>query len=509
MTLSCLARGVAARLTAACVAAVLGLVGLSGAAGASGFGVAATHPNLMRVAISRGGEGPVSEQLLLGLNKAAIVELPVDAHDVLVSNPAIADAVIRTPRRAYILGVEGGQTNAFFFDADGRQILNLEIRVERDVTAVQDLIDRLLPNANIVVEALNDNLVLSGVVGSASEADQAAKIARRFVDDDEKILSMVAISGKEQVLLKVRIVEMQRTITKQLGVDLSSALRVSDELAVGIATDHEFSLIGRSLGGATAALGFNNLGGGDVRSADLTLQALERVGLVRTLAEPNLTAITGESAEFLAGGEFPVPVGRDSEGQIIIEYKPFGVGLSFTPVVLSEGRISMFVSTEVSELTNQGALDINGGAVDSDGDGIVDTAVDGLTLPGLKVRRAQTTVEMPSGGSLVMAGLIQDKTKQNIDGTPGMKDLPGIGALFRSRDYESDETELVVIVTPYLVESTSANALATPSDGYATPNELETIFFGRLNKVYRAPGASVDGGGWRGPVGLVLDDKQG
>jgi pilus assembly protein CpaC len=466
------------------------------------------YGNTMRVQITNAGDGPLAEQLLLPLNKSAIVELPVDAADVLISNPEIADVVVRTARRVYVVGMEVGQTNAFLFDSDGEQILNLEIRVEHDVAALQDMIDRLLPKSRVKVEAINGSLVLTGLVPSSAEADQARRLAERFATDPEQIISMVSITGKEQVLLKVRIIEMQRTIVKQLGVNLSAGVRGSDEIGVGIATDNEFSLIGRSLGGLTGSLDFDRIGAsGALRSLDVTLQALERVGLVRTLAEPNLTAISGEKANFLAGGEFPVPTGRDAEGNVLIEYKPFGVGLSFTPMVLSEGRISMLVSTEVSELTNQGAFDVNAGVL-VDPDTGERTIIPGLTLPGLKVRRAETTVELPSGGSLVMAGLIQDKTKQNIDGTPGAKDVPGVGALFRARDLESDETELVVIVTPYLVDPTSLENLSTPADGYATPHELETFFLGRLSRVYSAPGSDTEGKSWRGPVGFILDGDE-
>ncbi len=490
------------------IGAVFALAGLS-LAGALGLGApaAADAPgNIMRVDITRGGESPMSHTLDLSLSKTAIIELPEDAHDVVIANPEIADAIIRTPRRVYVLGVAVGSTNAFFSNENGDLLLNLEIRVERDLDAVQEMIDRLLPDARVQVDALNDQVVLTGMVGSTAEADRAVRIARSFVENPEHVISMLSISGGEQVLLRVRIVEMQRTIARQLGVNLNASLRFTEDLTYNIATNNEFSLVGQSLGGLTGTGSFINSGGGDIRSADTVLQALERVGLVRTLAEPNITAISGESAEFLAGGEFPVPVGLDNQGNIIIEYKPFGVGLSFTPMVLSDGRISLFVSTEVSELTSQGSIDLSGGAIDTDGDGVLDAATPGLTLPALNVRRAQTTVEMPSGGSLVMAGLIQDTTRQNIDGAPGARNIPGIGALFRARDYESQETELVVLVTPYLVDAVHPDALQTPADGYATPSEVETIFFGRLSRVYQAPGADLGDRRWRGPAGFILDD---
>jgi len=484
--------------------------------------------NIMRVIISQGGDTAVSQTLNLSLHKAAIIELPIDVTEALISNPGVADAIIRTPRRIYVLGLRVGQTNAFFFDDQGRQILNLEIRVERDLAAVREMIEALAPNSRVTVRALNDNIVLSGMVTSASEADRVRDIAARFVDTPQQVLSAVTIAGGQQVLLKVRIVEMQRTIVRQLGINLNGTTnfgeftppirrgltetingvqsdildqfgnQIFETITPGsfgsssaISTNNSFAVAGGALGGLSAGLGYQNLVDGVLQSSlGATLNALERVGLVRTLAEPNLTAISGETATFLAGGEFPVPAGRDSDGNILVDYKSFGVGLSFTPVVLSSGAISLFISTEVSELTEQGALQVG----------------DGLTLPGLKVRRAQTTLELPSGGSMVMAGLIQDSTRQNIDGTPGVSDIPGFGALFRTRDLQSEETELVVVVTPYLVGPSIQDDLATPSDGYKTANDLEAVFFGRLNSVYAAPGADVEGRGWRGPIGFILDE---
>jgi pilus assembly protein CpaC len=227
------------------------------------------------------------------------------------------------------------------------------------------------------------------------------------------------------------------------------------------------------------------------------LQALEQVGLVHMLAEPNLTAVSGETAKFLAGGEFPVPVAKDNQGNITVDFKSFGVGLSFTPVVLAPGRISLQISTEDSELSNTGALTLQGGAAAGG------AASGGVTIPGLTVRRAETTVEMPSGGSFAIAGLMQHETKQVIDGFPGLKDMPVLGALFRSRDFQNDETELVVLVTAYLVTPTTEAALAAPTDGFVAPTDPETLLLGRLNAVYTKsdkplkPEASA-------PVGFVV-----
>lgn len=459
--------------------------------------------NTMQVHIRAPGDGPVSETLDLPLNKAAVIHLPVDAADVLVTNPAVADAVVRTARRAYIMGIATGQTNAFFFDANGQLILDLDIRVERDLSPLQDSLERFLPAARVQAEAMNDHIVLSGSVPSAADADAALNIARRWVDEPDQVLSMLNIEAREQVMLKVRIVEMQRTIVRQLGVNLSTAA-TSGEFNFAVATQNEFSLVGRFLNGLAANVGWTSGNAGGVQNVNALLQAMERVGLVRTLAEPNLTAITGESANFLAGGEFPVPVGRDRDGNIIIEYKPFGVGLGFTPVVLSEGRISMRISTEVSELTTQGALTFNSTPI-TDDQGNVVGQLPGLTIPALNVNRAETTVELPSGGSLVLAGLIQEETRQNLDGVPGVQNLPVLGSLFRSRDFENQETELVVLVTPYLVDPANPNALETPADGFQNASEADTLLFGRINRVYSVPGSDTDGRGWTGPVGFLFD----
>ncbi len=452
------------------------------------------------VRISEGGTSTASRTLTLGLNKAAIIELPVDAKDVLVSNPAIVDAVVRTARRTYVIGMEIGQTNAFFFNARGDQILNLEIRVERDLAGLSNMIARFLPNARVKVDAVNDNIVLSGRVPNAAQATQARDLAARFAGDPEQVLNMLAIEGKEQVNLRVTVAEMQRSLIKQLGVDLSSSVDFGS-LALSLATANSLSLQGGSLGGLTTAPnGLPATGGSDITGA---LTALERAGLLRTLAEPNLTAISGESASFLAGGEFPVPTSQDRNGNVILEFKPFGVGLGFKPVVLGEGRISLQISTEVSELTSEGSFVFEGVSVTDANGNII--RQEGVTVPALRVRRAETTVELPSGGSMVMAGLLSETTKQNIDGVPGIKDVPVLGSLFRSRDFQDNETELVVIVTPYLVDATSRDKLVLPTDGYAPPSDLDTILMGRLNATYGVAGDKGADGALQGPVGFVVD----
>lgn len=453
---------------------------------------------------------PRNQRVTLGLNKALVVELDTDAKDVLVSSPDIVDAVVKTPRRIFLMATKTGQTNAFFFDDAGRQIASLDIRVERDVTDLAQMMKDDLPNSAIKVSAINDTVVLSGTVSTAVESTRAADLAASFSGDPKKVVNLLSVAGGEQVMLKVRISEMQRQIAKQLGVNMAGVGMVGGTPVV-LSTNNQFGLVGQALNdlsggqiGQVCTSGANPLAGGGCtfqNNVQGAFTAMESVGLLHTLAEPNLIAVSGETAKFLAGGEFPVPAGRDQQGNISIEFKDFGVGLSFTPVVLSDGRISLQLSTEVSELTNTGAFTLQGGTLTTS---TGTTSIGGITIPALDVRRADTTIELPSGGSFAIAGLMQHTTKQQIDAFPGLKDLPVLGALFRSRDFQNDETELVVVVTAYLVNPTSEAQLATPSDGYVTPGDAQTILLGRLNKVYKnttdqplAPQASA-------PVGFVV-----
>jgi pilus assembly protein CpaC len=294
-----------------------------------------------------------------------------------------------------------------------------------------------------------------------------------------------------------------------LGVDLAGAV-VAAGVPIALSTSNPYGLLGHALsdlsGGqvgqsCTIIKGVCSGGPNNIQGA---LKALETVGLVHTLAEPNLTAVSGETAKFLAGGEFPVPVSRDQFGNVVVDFKQFGVGLSFTPVVLSEGRISLQVSTEVSELTNEGAfLQQASQSTDSNGNPITTAA---LAIPALAVRRAETTVELPSGGSFAIAGLLQHTSKQEIDAFPGLKDMPVLGALFRSRDFQNDETELVVVISAYLVDPVSEKQIALPTDGFVPASDAETILLGRLNSVYkRTPKAMTAAGGAGNSVGFIVE----
>jgi pilus assembly protein CpaC len=490
--------------------------------------------------ITAAGESTASQTVILGLNKSMVVELDTPASDVVITNPEIADAVVQTSKRMIFRGIKHGQTNAFVFDRDGNQILNLEIAVEMDMAGLHQMISRHVPDARVKVEGMNGNVVITGHVNSLSEGDQVQRLVAAYVTPNNgaggeaQIVNMLEVTGKEQVMLEVRIVEMQRSVIKQLGVNLTGkpgfgdfASLVEKQLfvrdAAGNLVDADttalvpglpqtfngavngsagFPVQGRALGGLSTSLTYSNFVGTDLQTnVGVAINALERIGVVRTLAEPNIVALSGESAKFLAGGEFPVPVGQDSTGRITIQFKPYGVGLAFTPVVLSEGRISLKVSTEVSELSSQGAFQgerRNG--IDSDGNLV---EVEGVTIPALTVRRAESVIELPSGGSMMMAGLIQSKSRQNLDQIPGLKKLPILGALFQSRDFLLEETELVVIVTPYLVDPTQKDALRSPQDGYANASDPRTIFFGKLNQQYGKDGKPVAADDYRAPVGFI------
>lgn len=448
------------------------------------------------VRIDVGGESAVSKSIILPLNKAAIVELPQAAADVLVSQPSVVDAVVRSPRRVYLLGLQTGQTNAFFFDSRGRQILNLEIQVERDMDALANLYNRVMPDSRIEVESVNDNVVLRGVVQTAAEVANASDLAGRFVGDAEKVINMLTVRDPEQVMLKVRIVEMQRQLLKQLGVELSGSIPISNSAFSFAAANSIVTNGGLGLSGSRPNPG------GTLQNLDASFQAFESNGLVRVLAEPNLTALSGESARFLAGGEFPVPVGQD-DGVISIEFKEFGVGLGFSPLVLSKGRINLKISTEVSEITTENAFFVPGATTVDDQGNLISTA--GLSIPGLSVRRANTVVELPTGGSLVMAGLLQEDMRSTVEGVPGVKDVPVLGQLFRSRNYTNNETELVVIVTPYLVKPTHESNLLDPAEGFVPASDAETILLGKIVSTYGLAGAGVNDASLRGPMGFILD----
>lgn len=527
-------------LTLAAVLTAAALIPTSGAIAQTGAITRSSGPASNGIRIDLAAPGATSQSLSVAQGKSAIIDLPVDVRDVLVTNPTVAETVLRSPRRIFIFGRNPGTTDAVFFDAAGRRVLSVIIRVDQDTSAIAQTINRLVPNAHVRVDGINGSVVLSGQVANLSDADNALRIAKAAMTSDrdpegKRVINMLSIAGKDQVMLKVRVVEMQRNVIKQLGFNLGAVLNQLGEPQYLLGTAATFAVNGSLLGGVAAGykldttkqpiLQFpcdprfpegrlcdsvvrnsaaasnyntatikNTAGSPGLNQAESTLKAFERVGLIRTLAEPNLTAVSGESAKFLAGGEFPIPIAQDEKGRVTIEYKPFGVGLGFTPIVLSSGRISLKISTEVSELSATGAFTLGSSASGT-----------ALTIPALDVRRAETTVELPSGGAMMIAGLLKEETKQNLDGVPGMGSLPVLGSLFRSRDYLSGETELVVIVTPYIVQAVDPSKFQTPADGLRIANDASTILLGQLNQAYKAKPQPKGSNTYQGPYGYVIE----
>ena len=462
-----------------------------------------SEPQTQTIVVAASDYG--SRSVALGVGKSVVIDFPRDIKDVLVANPKIANAVVRSSRRAYVIGSEMGQTNVFFFDADGRQMAGLDIAVTRNLNGIRAAIKQVLPDSDIRVEGIGpDGVILSGTVSSQAEAQQAYDIATRLVNVGSaeavgagtKVVNAIVVRGRDQIMLKVTVAEVERDLVKQLGINLSGSFGFGSAV-VNFNNSNPFTAFGQSLSGSTIATSWKSITG--------TLQAMEQAGVIHTLAEPNLTAISGETATFVAGGEFPIlngysctPVssspGAATTCQPSIEFKKFGVSLNFTPVVLSEGRISLKVMTEVSDLTSQNSLIIP-----------IPGTNQTVAVPAIRTRRADTTVEIPSGGSLAMAGMIQNDTKHQVNGLPGLMELPVLGPLFKSNDYINQQTELMVLVTPYVVRAVAPKDLSRPDDGFADPSDPAQVLLGRFNRIYGVGGIPDPPDNYRGKYGFILD----
>ena len=446
-------------------------------------------------AIPAAAGGPTKTRFLsLGVGKSVVIDLPRDIKDVLVADPKVANAVVRSPQRAYIIGETVGQTNVVFFDSDGQQVASYDIAVKRDLNGVRAALQQSLPGTQI--EGVGDGVVLTGSVASPVEAQQAGDIAARLVGGADKVVNSVVVRGRDQVMLKVTVAEVQRSIIKQLGIDLSASMNYGTAV-VQFNNSNAFTANNGPL--AANGLTTSALTKAGLPSVTATLRAMESAGVERTMAAPNLTAISGESATFISGGEFPIPTGvtcQTTTGGAIgncvqtVSFKKFGISLNFTPVVLAEGRISLRVMTEVSEVSAENAL--TGGA-------------GGTTIPSIKTRRAETTLEIPSGGSIAMAGLIQEQTKQAVNGLPGIDEVPIFGQLFRSQDYVNHQTELMVIVTPYIVRAVAQKELSRPDDGFAPATDSQSALLGQINRIYGVAARVEPVGNYQPNFGFIID----
>lgn len=473
------------------------------------------------VRITESGTG-IRKRLKLGLNKALVIDLPEDAHDILVADPSLADAVTRTSRRIYLFGKTVGQTNIFIFGEGGREIVSLDLEVERDISGLEANIRRFIPESDIKVEIVSDNIVLTGSVRTPQDSARAVQLADAFLKGGEattrnisltggdnggdaaifaerrqvsQIVNMLTIEGEDQVTLKVTVAEVSRQVLKQLGFNGSISSSTSGN-------GFEFanpSNLGNVIDGASR-IASGAIGSGSLRFASY-LTAMEQAGVMRTLAEPSLTAISGEQAKFYVGGDFriageqEVDIDEDTGRPTITRTTntvDYGITLNFKPVVLSPGRISLKIETNVSEPTYEGN---------------VVTGNSGRTVPGptymsVRKRETSTTVELPSGGSIVIAGLVQDNVRQAMSGLPGMSKIPIFGTLFRSKDFLRNETELVIIATPYLVRPVARNQIARPDDNFNPENDAAMYFMNRVNKVYGRKD-QVQAAPYQGSVGFI------
>jgi len=418
----------------------------------------------------------------LELNKSMVVDLPGGVAEVIVSQPSVASAIMRTRQRAVIQGIGGGDTNILFLDDRGSTIGVLDIKVIKEPSqvgaALEVALARVLPGSAIRVESVTlgddtNRVVLTGTVLSEEDRGRAEAVAIQFAGDPKNVANILDVAGAQQVMLQVTVAEVSRDTMKQLGINLQGGLSIGSFNA--------------GIGSAQTALpnGVNaGFTAGGV-SISAQLRALEQRGSLRTLAEPILTAMSGQPADFLVGGQIPVLSGiKDSERTY--ELKDFGVKLKFTPTVKSNGVIAMQIETEVSELSESGFT------------------IGNETVPGFNNRRASTSVELRPGETMAIAGMIQEKLRQQISGLPGLSNIPILGAMFRSREYQRNQTELAIIITPYL-SAPMIGQPRLPTDDFVPASDAEAIFLGRMERNYGVGGGSEMRGGFSGSVGFVLD----
>lgn len=434
------------------------------------------------------GRDPV-QNIMLG--KAEMVDIPGDVADVMVANPSIVDVMAVKSNRLYLVGASLGETNIMAMDADGNILKRLNVHVQMDTEKLESMLERLYPDEKVTITGLTDQLVLTGEVSTPSVANNIATLVAQYAAEmqgatsttvDDVVTNMLTVRGEQQVMLRVKIVEASRSALKDLGLEANQGQGSPSNNVTSTFTTA--SALGLS---APAQLGILalNYASGSFGPLGIVARALEEEGIVNTLAEPNLTAISGEQAGFLAGGEFPIPTQLDQNGNLVYEFRPFGVSLNFRPIVMSNDRISLEMTTEVSTTSFDQNLQLNG-----------------VNVPTFNVRRAQTTVELPSGGTLMIAGLLQSDTISGLTSLPGVNKVPVIGDLVKSDTFQRDESEVVVIITPYLVTPYAQNNAENGPAGPAAPeperekSQLSAAFSENLRRTY----------GTKTPVSLMKDE---
>jgi pilus assembly protein CpaC len=462
-----------------------------------------------------GASDSAAQRLQLGVGESRVVNLPEEAGEIYVGDPKIANAIVRSAKRIYISGVSNGQTTIFALARDGRTIEKFAVSIGRSTSELSAILNAAIPGNDIVVRTVEDSVILTGSVASASDAQKAVDIARGFVNFIPsscegspgtvvsasaggsagsgggsggasgsassacgKLINSLTIRGADQVSLRVTVAEIRREIIKQLGVNMTGGGPNGS-----FTLDNPFAINGTV---ATSEAALNWVKGGQSFSA--TLQAFERQGVAHTLAEPTVTAVSGETAKFLAGGT--VPILNSVQCNPVCQYgfvqQPYGVTLNFTPVVLSPGRIQLRIATEVTDI-----------------DPSTQVTFTGISIPGFRTRSNTTTVELPSGGSIASAGLISTQTEQAINGFPALMNLPVLGALFRSRDYQRNETELLITVTPFIVHSIDPNQVVRPDQNFQEASDPQGWFLGRVNRIYSTSQSLQPMPGYAGKIGFI------
>lgn len=467
------------------------------------LGIAALPSHAAPTVVSTNG-APIQ----LEVSKGRLIHLDKPAASVFVADPEVADIQVKSPSLVYLFGKAAGETSLYAVGEDDQVLLNSTVVVRHNIVRLEQAIHQLAPRSAVSVSSVDDNLVLEGTVFSASDGEDIRKVAARFVPDPKQLINKMRVVAPNQVNIRVRVAEMSRAVVKQFGFNWDAVFNVGN-FAFGLATGRPVftnvlnsvtgdvqspNVLNRAVGAAGTGLagslfGSYKAGGNDVNAL---IDALDQNGLISVLAEPNLSAVSGEPASFLAGGEFPFPVAQQNN-TVTIEFKKFGVSLNFVATIAGNDRINLHVAPEVSQLDTTHT--VKSGGVD---------------VPGLTTRRAETTLELGSGQSFAIAGLLQNNVSQNLDKFPWLGDVPVLGTLFRSNAFLKNETELVIICTPYIVRPVGTpNRLASPTDGYVTSSDASQVLNGTLYrpqylKQGTAP-ASRTGTGLIGPAGFDLE----
>ena len=472
---------------------------LLGSAVAATASLTGLVPAIGGTALAQSAVQRPTETLVLSIGRGQLIQLPGTMADLFVADNTVADVQVKSARQLYVFGKAGGETTLYASNAAGQVVYSATVRVGSNIDSVDQMLMLAMPDAKVRVSTLNGVVLLTGTVGAPEDSAEAARLVQAFVGDNVKVISRLSTATPMQVNLQVRIAEVSRSLVKEIGanlltrdltggfqfgvsrasrnfaaigntIDVSTLPRIDASAQFGLpagslslpfnpstgqfVTGGTTTTFNNVLDGKTAIQAAGRLFGVDIASA---FDLAEQVGLVTTLSQPNLTALSGETADFLAGGEFPIPINQGL-GTTTIEYKNFGVSLAYTPTVLANGRISIRVRPEVSELSSAGSVTLNG-----------------FQVPALTVRRAETTVELGSGESFMIAGLLSNNSQNLVDKAPGLGDVPVLGNLFKSSNFRKGETELVIVVTPYLVKPVNANDIKLPTDGYRSPDDLQRL----------------------------------